>query len=258
MKHGYMSSLLPFVRRRDTDKWSLTLLSGLFVFTVLYIYKGYNIVQNPSLSGHSLFSRALIHALATSCVYYVCEFHVKEKLRIDSFIKLIAWSISEMSIGLHVIFLLFNYFWQWTELKWVSYAMFWYEYPLIVVFPTMISYLLTESDGDLVTSDEKITLVSDNAKSRFEVTVANLLYMKSAGNYVEVFYRSADEIKVILLRKKLSDIEREYSQHLVRCHRSYIVNPSNIEQIVSSSRTIRLEVFGISIPVSKGYAGNVM
>ncbi len=258
MKHLRTPVLFPFIHRYGTDKWSLTLLSGLFVFVVLYVYRGYNIEQSLSLSGHSLLSRTLLHALATSFVYYVCEFHVKGKLTINSSLKKIVWSLGEMLIGTHVTFFLFNYFWQWTEMKWVSYAMFLYEYPLIVIFPTVLSYLLVRYDHRPAADTESILLVSDNAKSKFDVKVSNLLYVKSAGNYVEVFYRSADKIKTVLLRRKLSDIEKEYSSYLVRCHRSYVINPSNIEQIISSGRTIKLEMFGAQIPVSKGYAANIM
>ena len=240
---------------KHPEKWTLSILSGLFMFVVLYVYKGYNIDQIDSLSGHSLLVRAIAFGLLTSLVFYLGEFHVKRLIRPFSVLQKIAFLLGEVIICLNLIFLLFNYFWNWTELYWSSYLMFWYEFPLVVIFPILFSLLIGQNRHSATQKDDYLVITSENGKEHFRVKPQQLLYLKSTDNYVEIFHLSNGQVKAHLLRKSFKEIEQEYpsSPYLVRSHRSYMVNPQNVDHTEHKGKSMKLTIAGAEIPVSGSY-----
>ncbi|MEM8939180.1 MAG: LytTR family DNA-binding domain-containing protein [Bacteroidota bacterium] len=103
--------------------------------------------------------------------------------------------------------------------------------------------------------DNLIVITSENQKEHFHVKANNLLFIKAANNYVEVFFRSQQNVKKQLLRKTLKGIEGEYlsSPFLVRCHCSYLINPNNIDHIIKAGNKTVLNISGVVIPVSNKY-----
>ena len=100
-------------------------------------------------------------------------------------------------------------------------------------------------------SDEKGVL-------RLSVRQEDLLYLKSADNYVYIYYlNSKKEIVNHMLRNFLKNIEEEFSsENLIRCHRFYMVNPKNVKLIRKSKEGLLLELdtqVQCEIPVSKTY-----
>src|SRR5690606_22930357 len=109
--------------------------------------------------------------------------------------------------GLNLTFLAFNYFYQWTELSWTSYSKFLYEYPLVVAFPVALSLLMFRLPNRLSNRpDNMIVITSENQKEKFQLKAENLLIIKSADNYVEIYYRSMGKVSKHLLRKSLKNI----------------------------------------------------
>ena len=238
------------------EKWLVAILSGLFMFIVLYVYKAYNIVQTDSLSGHGLLFRASAHALLTSLLFFTAEFYLKPCFNLDTKAKFVFWYMAITFTGINLTFLLFNYFWNWTELYWSSYLLFCYEYPLVVLIPIVIARLAGRKNEKAKVAEEgMMVFASENGKNRLSIKPQYLYYLKSADNYVEVFYILNDEIKKHLLRTSLKQIEEEFTDHphLVRCHRSYIVNPTNIKSIVQTSKGVNLNMDHFNVPVSKTY-----
>lgn len=243
----------------QTYKWLITGLSGLFMFLSLFVYRAYHIDQVSAFTGHSMFVRALVHSLIISAVFYIIEFYASPLLNINERAKPIVTALVATFIGLNLSFLAFNYFYNWTELHWSSYLKFLYEYPLILLIPIILSYLI----GSLIElpkkgEDELVTFISENRKEHFQLRPENLLYIKSADNYVEIFHRNNQFVDKRLLRKSLKTIEVDYSMKniLKRCHRSYLVNPSNIDNIHKTATKIELNINGDKIPVSKKYANH--
>ena len=86
-----------------------------------------------------------------------------------------------------------------------------------------------EKKGLVNFSDEKGIL-------RLSVRQEDLLYLKSADNYVYVYYlNNKKEIVNYLLRNSLKNIEGQFSNiNLIRCHRFYVVNSSNVKLLRKS------------------------
>ena len=110
--------------------------------------------------------------------------------------------------------------------------------------------LLTE-DTNL---DSQITL-EGNTNESVTIGISNLLYIEAVGNYVKVMQIHDGEVKTNMLRatmKKMEDELQDYSM-IVRCHRAFMVNLGQVEQISSNSRAMQLVMRHShdTIPVSR-------
>jgi hypothetical protein len=225
------------------------------MFVSLFIYRSYHIDQIEAFTGHSLLFRSFVHASIISFVFYLTEFHLAPHLMFNQKIKPLVTAGMAAFLGLNLTFIAFNYFFHWTEMHWSSYAMFLYEYPLILVIPVTISYLISKLAMLQGKESELITFVSSNNKEQLQLKPENLLYVKSADNYVEIVHKDRGSINRRIIRKKLKSIEEELSTKNVlrKCHRSYLVNPTNIDHINKTTSRMELNINGNTIPVSKNY-----
>jgi hypothetical protein len=106
-----------------------------------------------------------------------------------------------------------------------------------------------------------IALSSESGKEEVEIRLQDLLFIKSADNYVEIYRTENDQIKMTLLRSSLKRMEQDLKDHpsLFKCHRAYLVNINNISRIAGNSQGYRLIFKGTedSIPVSRHSSKNL-
>ena len=106
-----------------------------------------------------------------------------------------------------------------------------------------------------------VVFSSEGGKEEVEIRLQDLLFIKSADNYVEIFRVENNQIKKILLRSSLKRIEQKLRDYpfLFRCHRAFLVNINNISRIAGNSQGYRLIFEGIeySIPVSRYTSKNL-
>lgn len=100
----------------------------------------------------------------------------------------------------------------------------------------------------------QVTLKSDNKKDDLTIPIADILYITSADNYIEVHYLDQGVEKKKLLRgtlKSARDDLRNYTA-FYRCHRAWIVNLDRVESVTGNSQGYRLNLLGTGtvIPVS--------
>ena len=111
-----------------------------------------------------------------------------------------------------------------------------------------------------VESATELTLIAENEKDSFTVSVADLLFVESADNYSEVVYLQTDKIQKTLLRSSLSRLEEQIKHpDILRCHRSYIVNLTQVSSISGNAQGYKLMLKSVPIivSVSRRYAGLV-
>lgn len=99
---------------------------------------------------------------------------------------------------------------------------------------------------------------SDYQKDSLAIKVGLLILIRSANNYIEVYWKEAEEVKKQMIRCSMMRAEallKEY-KFIVKCHRSYIVNINYIEKIEGNLQGYKLfiEKLGFPVPVSKNYA----
>lgn len=102
----------------------------------------------------------------------------------------------------------------------------------------------------------EITLVADNDKDKLTFPSEELLYIESSDNYCTVVYRKNSQLLKPLLRSSLSRLEKQIDQpHIVRCHRSYVVNLNRVERVTGNAQGYKLHLMGgqFQIPVARQY-----
>lgn len=91
------------------------------------------------------------------------------------------------------------------------------------------------------TSPSKITLTGENLKAALQITPANLSFMRSEGNYVEVFYHQNQKVQKELVRNSLKSMEEQLSSgDFYRCHNRFLVNLRHIQKVEGNARNLDL------------------
>ena len=235
----------------------LGLLSGFSVFYFLYIFGAYNIQKGLSYSGHSHLFRSISFGLLTFVHLFILESKLKPKLNLETFSRQTYWYLFLVIVGIHLIFLLFNYFWNWQELYWTSYGLICKEYPQMIVFPFVLYFFIlyvTREKPD-IGKEIYLSFQSVNGKDLLKTKLQDFLFANAAENYVTIHYKTNEENKQHLIRKTLKALEEEFQSfsEIARIHRSYLVNTSNVQAVKQNSGKVFLEISGQEIPVSKSF-----
>ena len=114
----------------------------------------------------------------------------------------------------------------------------------------------TEDDtsaGD-TDQDSKITL-EGNTNEHVTLEISDLLYIEAVGNYVKVCKLQENEAHTNMLRATMKQMEDALGAYpmIVRCHRAFMVNLAQVEQISSNSHAMQLVMRHShdTIPVSR-------
>lgn len=106
-------------------------------------------------------------------------------------------------------------------------------------------------------SDEVIELKSENESDNYKMLVSDIIFVKSADNYVEVGYKEAGEYKKALIRNTLKNIEAQLRvyNNFVRTHRTGLVNINFVEKLNKNYNVywLSLSESEETIPVSRQY-----
>ena len=247
--------------------WVLVYSTGLFFAFVLFIYEAYGIHAGTSFSGHTLIIRAIVFGLLTSFAYFTGEKWIKPLFIARRIGKYHPHLFIGTILGTTFTFLAYNYFWQWGDLDLVTYLQFLWKYPTIVMIPLLVSLLIArlqnsqpKEEEELETERKLITIHSENGKEKFSIDMDDLLFIKAEDNYVNIHFLQEGKVQNHLLRNRLLSLEESFNGHihLIRCHRSYIVNLKQISRIIKKENHFKLTVLHeTEVPVSKKYIEEV-
>ena len=72
--------------------------------------------------------------------------------------------------------------------------------------------------------------------------ISDLLYVEAVGNYVKVYHLREGKVHSDMLRATSKQIENDLRAYplIVRCHRAFVVNLQQVEQIISKSGSMQL------------------
>ncbi len=102
--------------------------------------------------------------------------------------------------------------------------------------------------------DHTVTLIADNEKDTLTLLSRDLLYIESSDNYCTIVYLKNGQVAKPLLRSSLSRLETQIAQvHIVRCHRSFVVNLDRVERVTGNAQGYKLHLSNgqFQIPVSR-------
>jgi len=107
---------------------------------------------------------------------------------------------------------------------------------------------------------QELTLTGTTNES-IRLKISHLLYIEAVGNYVKVNYLRNGQVYTDMLRATMKQMEEtlhDYSM-IVRCHRAFLVNLSQVDQIISHSGSTQLFIKHCheSLPVSRSNLGQV-
>lgn len=91
--------------------------------------------------------------------------------------------------------------------------------------------------------------------------ISDLLYIESVGNYVKIYWLCDDKVRADMIRatsRQMEDELRDYPM-IVRCHRAFLVNLTQVEQVVSKSGSMQLFIKHShdTLPVSRSNMSHV-
>ena len=91
--------------------------------------------------------------------------------------------------------------------------------------------------------------------------ISHLLYIEAVGNYVKVSHLCDNQVHADMLRATMKQMEETLQDYpmIVRCHRAFLVNLGQVEQIISHSGSTQLIVKHCheSLPVSRSNMAQV-
>jgi hypothetical protein len=116
-------------------------------------------------------------------------------------------------------------------------------------------------EHDLTNARERqsdpIVFHSESQSEKIELLPDEILLIRSADNYVDIFYKTNDIVERKLLRNTLKNIQQvlKNNREFLRCHRTCIVNTSFIVNMTNSYKGHWLKIldFDEEIPVSRQY-----
>ena len=115
----------------------------------------------------------------------------------------------------------------------------------------------SSSRGGSITQEESkgILTLTGTTNESITLEIPNLLYIEAVGNYVKVCQLKDDDVHTTMLRATMKQMEDELQAYpmIVRCHRAFMVNLGQVEQISSNSRAMQLVMHHShdAIPVSR-------
>jgi hypothetical protein len=109
--------------------------------------------------------------------------------------------------------------------------------------------------------EEIINFISDYQKDSLAIKVSLLLFIRSANNYIEVFWKEGDSVKNQMVRCSMAyseELLKEY-KFIVKCHRSFMVNINYIDRFEGNLQGYKLyfDKIDFPIPVSKNFASKL-
>lgn len=130
----------------------------------------------------------------------------------------------------------------------------------ILLYPyLLLALLLAYTKPDEQQNDEQLIRFTENT-GRLKLVIASdvLVYVEAQENYVHIHYMEGDTQKEFSLRQSMRGIEELMAKHsIVRCQRSFFVNPKHVTVLRRDKEGIiqaELDIHGMkAVPVSPKY-----
>lgn len=136
---------------------------------------------------------------------------------------------------------------------------------MVLVYPYVIltfAYQLIALSNKEAQPVGMIRFVDNTQRLKVVVAVDALMYVEAKENYVNICYSEGDAIKIYVLRNSMKALEVILAKHgVVRCQRSYYVNPKRVKLLRRDKEGIIVAELDNSsakkIPVSQKYYDNL-
>ncbi len=113
----------------------------------------------------------------------------------------------------------------------------------------------------LNSGNNRVVFESEYKNDSISLIVNTIRLIKSAGNYIEIFWKEKNKIHKHIARIKLQNAEDLLNNYnfIFRCHRKYLINTDYILKAKGNSQGLKLNLKDIDfqIPVSRPYVSKL-
>lgn len=252
----------------DSFRNKLLLVGFLALFTLIFltVYNPFNMNE----WGGSILGYVGIGAM----VALLSQFVVRSILKIKKFklYELMLWGIGEILLMTFFIYLIYGPEFPTFNKKLDEYLLTLKFVCLIIAGPYILfvwfmafrqklSSYKEVADNKLALDSEKgtelLTITGENNRVILAINYDQLLYVKSSGNYLDIYYLKGETTSKELVRASLKELEAKITDSsIVRIHRSYMVNKHRISSFKKIKKGYKLVVQHAPeeiLPVSLGY-----
>ena len=247
---------------------------SIFVFAVLYLLRPYGV-----RTGQNFLLTCLGYGLVTFLVSITYSFVTTHLLgwrksgdgwTLGKWILDCGLLLALISIG---NFVFYNYTVNWSAFDPVVLATITVPTVIIGLFPIAFSgmavQLRAERENQRVAGEVQLANVAGEkifspaqlrslAEGALMIDPANMLFCESRQNYVRCVFLRQGEVAEETIRATLVAVATDLEgSPLLRCHRSYLVNPLHVRQARGNAQGLKLELVGTEevVPVSRTYVG---
>jgi len=106
-------------------------------------------------------------------------------------------------------------------------------------------------------SPNAIQILSEQGKEAIKLDAADILFLQADSNYVDLYYFENARMHKLVIRNRLKALLAQLpNKQFIHCHRSYIVNRSQILKVEGNARSLEiiLKHDQLRVPVSRAKA----
>jgi len=261
----------------DSKKNRLFLVLFMLVYSILFlnIFLPFDIENWTPMTNNSQFFTLSGFALVGAMGLAFSQFIMRKWLHLEQFVikQFLIWVLFELLLLTLILTIIYNDVSNW--INFFDEFLFTLKHTfLIIIIPYSIVLLilsLFHSKSELLKmknesnkTDVKSNLIKfpdEKGNVKFTLPLKDFLYLESTDNYVYIYYQANDILKKELLRNSLKNLEIILkNQPVKRCHRSYMVNLTNLNIAKKTGQKISLKLNLVAdlIPVSKTYQKEFM
>lgn len=240
------------------------LLVPLFAFVFAILYKPFGIVEVLDMENGSWsfnITILLCITLGSMAISRVVLFFLRKRMTLGGF-PYATWCLGEVVfcsffIGLYLTLMMGGengYF----EMVGATIG----QFASITIYPYALLYLgmqlYAERNKEVVDSSSLVKFHDEYGKLKLVIAAEAIIFLKSEENYVQIHYTENGKSKKFVLRSSMRALEEHITSHgLVRCHRSFFINPEHIKMIRKEPSGVMVAVLNEEgyepIPISRKY-----
>jgi DNA-binding LytR/AlgR family response regulator len=275
--HNIINNILG-LRKQKIDfsstnrRFSLVFFTTISSFIFLNFFQPFGLYYDENISAQEVFVELFLAMTLVFVVLIISQFVLKPVFKAYELTipVLVGWFFLEA--------LLVSVLWTFLDIMikigYQSIIALWLEnlvaYCLIMILPYSLFLVFTYYKGALLAVKENrdtplplqhITIKDEAGEDKLVVDVQNLIYIKSADNYVEVYYTENNNLTKALVRNTIKKLETDLSDtSVIRCHRSYMINSKKIESAKKTTAGFDVKLQQVSetiVPVSRSYVSEL-
>ena len=258
-------------------KWKLIFITGLFVFIFTNIFEPFGIYNSIDKSEFEIFLEINIAILGVVASLSFSQFVVRKVFRLESFtyLNIVFWFLIESTI-IGIVWTTLTtlidgtsplFFDLWFSNITESIFLVGLPYFSSIIYLSFIDknraviQLQDPINKEKIDPNTLIEFKENTDKIKLSLRLGDLFYVESSDNYVIIFYANGSKIEKRVLRNTIKQLEQELKPfEIIRCHRSYMVNPINISRKEKTSKGLILffrKFEEIIVPVSQSYTSEL-